>query len=106
MAGPAVETGVEHLSLVVRRHQGQTLSNPFAYTALGYVTFGFSEDLEVAAFEALNQMLTLMEISFSVSRARAQALCSATLSIRVTQVVNGTKGCHAILPWELIHQLQ
>jgi acetamidase/formamidase len=98
VAGPAVETGVEHLSLVVRRHEGQTLSNPFAYTASGYVTFGFAENLQDAAFEALNQMLTSMEISFGLTRPRAQALCSAALSVRVTQVVNGTKGCHAILP--------
>jgi acetamidase/formamidase len=42
-------------------------------------------------------MLDLMERELALSRPEALALASVSVDLRVTQVVNGAKGVHAIL---------
>ena len=61
------------------------------------MTFGFDDDLDVAAEHAVETMLDLVERELSVDRNHALALASVAVDLAVTQVVNGTKGVHAIL---------
>jgi acetamidase/formamidase len=42
-------------------------------------------------------MLVLIEREHDVGRAEALALASVAVDMRVTQVVNGVKGVHAVL---------
>lgn len=105
VAGPAIETPMEEVKLMVRLHKQQWIDGPFAHCALGWVTFGFSPDIEEAMVQALNHMLDLMVLSFGLTRAKATALASAFVDLRITQIVNQTKGVHAVLTWEAIHQL-
>ena len=62
------------------------------------ITFGFSRDLDEAMGDALEAMLTWMQVRFGVDRAAALALASPTVDLRVTQVANGVWGVHAGLP--------
>jgi acetamidase/formamidase len=71
---------------------------PRAYTAAGWITFGFSEDLNEAMLQALNGMLDLMGELHGVERRQALALASVAVDLRVTQVVNQVRGVHAVLP--------
>jgi acetamidase/formamidase len=43
-------------------------------------------------------MLNLMERRFGVGRKEALALASVAVDVRVTQLVNGVRGVHAVLP--------
>jgi len=43
-------------------------------------------------------MLDHMESRYGLPRPEALALASLVVDFRVTQVVNGTVGCHAVLP--------
>jgi acetamidase/formamidase len=43
-------------------------------------------------------MLELMGEQFSLERADALALASLVVDLRITQIVNGVKGVHAVLP--------
>ena len=43
-------------------------------------------------------MLDLMAAEFGVERKEALSLCSLLVDLHITQVVNGVKGVHAILP--------
>ena len=58
---------------------------------------GFDEDPEVAGAVAVDGMLDLMERELGVTRPHALALASVAVDVRVTQVVNGVKGVHAVL---------
>lgn len=60
--------------------------------------FGFNEDLNLAAAEALNGIVEWIQEMHKVEKAEALALSSAVVDLRVTQIVNGVKGVHAVLP--------
>jgi acetamidase/formamidase len=70
---------------------------PIARTDDAWLTFGFDEHLGVAARIAVDSMLDLMEREHGMSRADALAFASVVVDLRVTQVVNGVLGVHAVL---------
>jgi acetamidase/formamidase len=72
-------------------------STPRARTPHRRITFGFGEDLDEAAANALNEMLDLMTLRFGLSRKDTLALASPVVDLRVTQLVNGVCGVHAVL---------
>ena len=43
-------------------------------------------------------MLDLMSEQFDLQRKEALALASLVVDLRITQVVNGVRGVHAVLP--------
>jgi acetamidase/formamidase len=66
------------------------------------VTFGFDEDLDTAAAIATRAMLDLMERKLALERREALGLASVVVDLRVTQVVNGVQGVHAVLRHDAI----
>ena len=70
---------------------------PLARIDGAWITLGFAEDLEEAGRRAMGGMLALMERELGVSGADAMALASLGVDLRVTQVVNGCVGVHAVL---------
>lgn len=73
------------------------LRSPIARIADAWVAFGFDEDLDLAAAHAMATMLDLMERELSLERTHALALASVVVDLHVTQIVNGSKGVHAVL---------
>jgi hypothetical protein len=69
-----------------------------ALTAKGWISFGFHRDLDEAMFLPMEAMLDLMGELFGLDRHKALALASVAVDFRVTQVVNGARGVHALLP--------
>jgi acetamidase/formamidase len=69
-----------------------------AETPAGRITFGFSADLNQAALDALNTMVTWMQSLLGLGRAAALALASVVVDLRITQIANETWGAHAVLP--------
>jgi acetamidase/formamidase len=47
-------------------------------------------------------MLELMKREYAFERREALALASAVVDLRVTQVVNGVVGVHAVLPRDVL----
>jgi acetamidase/formamidase len=74
------------------------LTTPRAKTPTAWLTFGFHQDLNEAMRLALADMLVLMGELLAVSRKETLALASVVVDLRVTQVVNGVCGVHAVLP--------
>jgi acetamidase/formamidase len=70
---------------------------PIAWTPEAWITFGFDEDLDEAAAAAVDAMLELMGREHGLERADALALASLVVDLRVTQLVNGVVGVHALL---------
>jgi len=94
----AIECPIERCDLTFILHPALTISTPRARTSEGWLTLGFHEDLNEAMFLALDAMLDLMGEQYGMSRSEALAMASVVVDLRVTQVVNGVKGVHAVLP--------
>jgi acetamidase/formamidase len=94
----AIECPMERVELTFNLRPDLRLSTPRAETPAGWITLGFDEDLNKARQIAENAMLELMGELFGLSRIDALALGSLVVDLRITQVVNGVRGVHALLP--------
>lgn len=83
--------------LQVLLQKGRRLRWPRAETATHYMTTGLHADLDEAAKLATREMLDFLVEQKGLERATAYMLCSAAMDLVVTQVVDGTKGIHALL---------
>lgn len=101
----AIECPMDVVDLTFTLEDDFNLSMPRANTPAGWITFGFHEDLDEACFIALEGMLDLMEEFYEFERKEAYTLASLTVNMRITQIVNGTKGVHAILPHDSFKDL-
>ena len=93
----AIETPTERAQIRIDLDQRQ-LSTPIARTPDAWLSFGFHTDLDHAATIALEAMLELMNHEHGLERRDALALASIVVDLHITQLVNGTKGAHAVLP--------
>ena len=59
---------------------------------------GLDSDLDEAVKIATREMLDLLVETKGLSREDAYLLASAAMDLVVTQVVDGTKGIHAMMP--------
>ena len=92
----AIETGlIGTFDLIVR--PDMTLEWPMAETPTHVMTMGFDPDLDDCVVIALRDMIKLICARTNLSREDAYTLCSLAADLRVTQVVNGTKGIHVML---------
>jgi acetamidase/formamidase len=97
VSGTAIECPLERVRLTLAVRDDVAGGAPVARTADAWLTFGFDEDLDRAADAALAAMLELMGRELRVGRLEALALASVAVDLRVTQVVNESKGVHAVL---------
>jgi acetamidase/formamidase len=96
LSGTAIECFVERAQLTFDLSELE-LRSPIARIPGAWLAFGFDEDLDVAALDAIETMLDVMESELGIDRSYAVALGSVAVDLRVTQVVNGVRGVHAVL---------
>jgi acetamidase/formamidase len=97
----AIETGlIGTFELIVR--DDMTLEWPFAETPTHVMTMAFDPDLDDCVVIALRDMIKLICARTGISREDAYTLCSLAADLRVTQVVNGSKGIHVMLEKKLL----
>ena len=58
---------------------------------------GLDPDLDEAARMATREMVAFLVSEKGLSRGDAYILCSVALDLRITQLVDGTKGVHGML---------
>lgn len=98
VSGTAIECPMERVALTFTLHDDMALGTPAADTGDAWITFGFDPDLDEAAAQAIDAMLRHIGDTRDIPREEALALCSVLADVRVTQVVNGVKGVHVVLP--------
>ncbi len=79
-------------------HKGKRITWPRGETATHYMTMGLHTDLDEATKMATRDMITWMTEMKGLSREDAYMLASLAMDLIVTQVVDGTKGIHALMP--------
>jgi acetamidase/formamidase len=97
-SGTAIECGMARARLRFELLPDLRLAMPWAQTPAGLITFGFDQDLDAAMEVALGAMLDVLVDRYDLARREALALASSVVELRVTQVVNGVRGVHALLP--------
>jgi len=94
----AIECPLERAELTLVVRDDLELSWPMAMTEQAWLTLGLGDDLDEAMVGAVAAMLELMGREYGLERREALALASVVVDLRVTQVVNGVVGVHAVLP--------
>ena len=95
--GTAIEAALwGRFQLYVRKNM--KLKWPRAETPDHYMTMGLDPDLNKAAQIAVREMVDYLVTERHLTPDQAYILCSLAVDLQVTQVVDGTKGIHALLP--------
>lgn len=93
----AIECPMDRVRLTFTLHPEMSIATPRARTSDSWMVFGLDEDLGNASLRAVDGMVTLMGEQYGLGRADALALASLVVDLRVTQIVNGVQGVHAVL---------
>ena len=99
ICGTAIEASLNATIQVwiVKATDSQAIGNtsPLLETSTHWYTHGFGADLDEAMTMAAEQMLWLMQTHLGLTADDAYSLSSVAMDLGVTQVVDGTLGCHA-----------
>jgi acetamidase/formamidase len=100
--GTAIETCLSGtFQLIV--HKDKSIAMPRAETPTHYLTTGMDPSLDVAAKQALREMIVLIREKTNLSREEAYMLCSLAADLHVSQTVNVHKGIHVMLAKTALH---
>lgn len=102
VSSQGIECPMERVDLTFFLRDDMPITTPRAETPNGWVTLGFHQNLDHATVIAMNAMLDLMTELYAITRTDAQALASLIVQLRITQIVNGTRGVHALLPHNIL----
>ena len=84
-------------TLLLHKGGGAALRHPRGETATHYISMGMNEDMDLAAKQALREMIAFICARTELSREQAYQFCSLAVDFHVTQAVNGEKGVHGLL---------
>jgi acetamidase/formamidase len=101
--GTALETSLRGTVQVTVR-KGKRLTWPRAETPSHYIAMGLHTDLDEAAKIALREMIDFLVDQKHMTRDDAYILCSLAADFHVTQLVDQTKGVHAMLAKSIFAQ--
>ncbi len=98
----ALETSlVGKFTFVVRKDM--KLRWPRAETPTAIMTMGINEDLTEATRIAVREMIDFLAVEKKLNRDDAYMLASVAADLSITQLVDGTKGVHAMIPKAIFH---
>jgi acetamidase/formamidase len=103
VAGPALNCPMR-VEIEFRLRPELRLALPRARLINGWLTFGFGRSLDEAAASATVEMVKLMGELHGFSPRQALSLASLVVDLRITQMVNGVRGVHALLRDDSIGQ--
>jgi acetamidase/formamidase len=82
-------------------HKNTPLKCPRAETPNYYIAMGMNADLNVAVKQCVDEAVDFLVAQRGISRADAYMLASVAVELRITQLVDGNKGVHAMIPKSL-----
>ena len=96
VSGTAIETSMGGTVQIIV-HKDRSLLWPRAETPTHYISMGLDPDLDEAARLATREMVDFLVAELGLNPGDAYVLCSVALDLRVTELVDGTKGVHGML---------
>ncbi|MEZ5296288.1 MAG: acetamidase/formamidase family protein [Ilumatobacteraceae bacterium] len=101
ICGTAIEASLD-VTLRLSIADDVSTTSPLLKTDTHWYTHGFGDDLDEAMKMAADQVLRLMVDRGGFTMDEAYSLASVAVDLGVTQVVDGTVGCHAGVALDLI----
>ena len=86
-------------------HRNTALDVPMAESSSDYIFMGFDPILDNAIKSVIREAIKFLVERFEMKKDDAYTLCSLSLDLRVTQIVNGTKGVHGLLSKSLFEDM-
>jgi acetamidase/formamidase len=83
-------------------HKKMSLELPRAVTPTHLISMGLDTDLDDAAKQALREMIKWLVSLKGWTAEEAYVFCSLACDLRVTQLVDGNKGIHAMVDRSLL----
>jgi acetamidase/formamidase len=105
ITGTAIETA-NTVTLKFILHKGKTLKMPRAETPTHYIAFGLDPNLENAMQQAVDETVETIDELMGWDQSRSLPLASIGVDYHVTQIVDQTKGIHAMIPKNLFKTLK
>lgn len=102
--GEITGTAIETANTVILKfilHKGKTLKAPRAETPTHYIAIGLDPDLDNAMQMAADETVDFLKELKGWDMFSALPLASIGIDYRITQIVDGTKGVHAMIPKKL-----
>lgn len=97
----AIETAAKEAVLQFIVRKDMKTERPMAETPTHWITMGFHQDLDEAVKTALRDAVQFLSQNKGLTPDDAYALASIAVDLRVTQIVDGNKGVHAMIPKEI-----
>lgn len=94
----AAETYFEEVELEFIVRKDMKLERPMGETPTHWISMGMHQDLNEAMRIALRDAINFLVAEKSLTKEEAYALCSLAVDFRVTQIVDGNKGIHGMIP--------
>ena len=83
-------------------HSDRSLDWPRAETPTHHILMGFDPDLEVATEIAIRETVEFLQERTRLSRGEAYSVVSMAVDLRITELVDGNVGVHAMVPKSLL----
>ncbi|MGB8195595.1 MAG: acetamidase/formamidase family protein [Acidimicrobiales bacterium] len=99
----AIETAAEDLQVRYFLHKNVALVGPLAETSTHWIGLGFADNLDDALVACLRELIAWLHVAADISESEAYALCSMTVSFRVTQYSNQTGSAYSSIPSKTVH---
>jgi acetamidase/formamidase len=94
----AIETAMEEAVLQFIVRKDMRLERPVGETETHWITMAFHKDLNEAVKIALRDAIQFISKTKGLTPQDAYSLSSLAVDLRVTQIVDGNKGIHAMIP--------
>lgn len=96
-----IEAGMERVELQFVVRKDLKIARPCAETPTHLIFLGFGGDLDAALLVAARDVMRYLVDARGLTWDEAYSLASIAIDFRITQVVDGPRGVHAMLPKEL-----
>lgn len=100
----AIETCGLKCTLKFVLHKNRAIDSPEVETPTHYVVTGLDEDLNLAAQKAVQNAARFIARHNGLEYEQALMLCGAAVDFRVSQIVDGVKGIHGMIPKTIVHE--
>jgi acetamidase/formamidase len=93
----AIETAMEEATLQFVVRKDMKLERPIAETPTHWIAMGYHKDLNEAVKIALRDAVSFLVKTKGMTPEDAYAFSSVAVDFRITQIVDGNKGVHAMI---------
>jgi acetamidase/formamidase len=98
VSGTAIETGLQATLQFIVHKAEKPLTSPLGETKDHFITHGIDWELSIAMRKALEQACLFLVDRFGLTFNQSLSLCSTVVDFEITQIVNGAKGVHGMIP--------